>query len=53
MRKKRTSQMSIYEIFAEHEIATELNKISNWLDTHTEALDWGMHRATLPISSTS
>jgi transposase, IS5 family len=40
MRKKRTNQMSIYEIFADHEIATELNKISNWLDTHTEVLDW-------------
>ena len=40
MRMKRTSQMSIYEIFAEHEIATELNKISNWLDAHIEVLDW-------------
>ena len=40
MRMKRTSQMSIYEIFAKHEIADELYKISNWLDTHTEVLDW-------------
>jgi len=40
MRMKRTSQMSIYEIFAKHEIADELFKISNWLDTHTEVLDW-------------
>ena len=27
MRMKRTSQMSIYEIFAQHEIADELLKI--------------------------
>lgn len=40
MRMKRTSQMSIYEIFAKHEIATELGKISVWMDTHTEILDW-------------
>ena len=39
MRMKRTSQMSIYEIYAKHEIADELFKISNWLDTHTEVLD--------------
>ena len=32
--------MSIYEIFAKHEIADELMKISNWLDAHTEILDW-------------
>ena len=36
MRMKLTSQMSIYEIFARHEIADELFKISNWLDAHTE-----------------
>jgi hypothetical protein len=40
MRIKRTGQMSIYETFAKHEIADELKKISNWLDTHTEVLDW-------------
>lgn len=40
VRKKRTSQMSIYEIFAQHEIADELIKISNWLDAHTGSLDW-------------
>ena len=40
MRIKRTSQMSIYEIFAKHEIADELMKISNWLDAHIEVLDW-------------
>ena len=40
MRMKRTSQMSIYEIFAKHKIADELIKISSWLDAHTEVLDW-------------
>ena len=40
MRMKRTSQMSIYEIFAKHKIADELIKISNWLDAHPEVLDW-------------
>lgn len=40
MRMKRTSQMSIYEIFAKHEIAIELGKISAWMDTHPEILDW-------------
>lgn len=40
MRIKRTRQMSIYEIFAKHEIADELMKISNWLDAHAEVLDW-------------
>ena len=32
--------MSIYEIYAKHEIADELMKISNWLDAHIEVLDW-------------
>lgn len=32
--------MSIYEILAKHEIADKLKKISNWLDAHTEVLDW-------------
>jgi hypothetical protein len=32
--------MSIYEIFAQHEIATELAKISSWMDAHVEILDW-------------
>lgn len=40
MRIKRTSQMSIYEIFGNHQIATELIKISNWLDADPEVLDW-------------
>ena len=40
MRIKRTSQMSIYEILTKHKIADELDKISSWLDAHTEVLDW-------------
>jgi len=40
MRMKRTIQMSIYEIYSKHEIATELIKISSWLDAHLEVLDW-------------
>jgi IS5 family transposase len=40
MRMKRTSQMSINEIFAKHEIADELGKISAWMDAHSEILDW-------------
>lgn len=40
MRMKRISQMSINEIFAKHEIADELSKISTWLDAHSEVLDW-------------
>ena len=40
MRMKRTSQMSINEIFTQHEIADELGKISAWIDAHGEILDW-------------
>lgn len=40
MRMKRTSQMSINEIFAKHAIAGELGKISVWLDAHSEILNW-------------
>ena len=40
MRMKRTSQMSIYEISAQHEIAQELGKISRWMDAHDEILNW-------------
>ena len=39
MRMKRTSQMSIYEIRAQHEIASELGKISGWMDAHPEILN--------------
>lgn len=40
MRAKRTHQMSIYEIFAAHEIGQELKAISEWLDRHVDVLDW-------------
>ena len=40
MRTKRTIQMSISEIFADHESGRELGKISAWLDSHSEILDW-------------
>lgn len=40
MRAKRTHQMSVYEIFSEHEIAQELKTISNWLDRHVDVLDF-------------
>jgi IS5 family transposase len=40
MRAKRTHQVSIYEIFSEHEIGQELKAISDWLDSHLEVLDW-------------
>lgn len=40
MRMKRTSQMSIYEISVNHEIAHELGKISGWMDNHLEILNW-------------
>ncbi|MCB1936635.1 MAG: hypothetical protein KDF59_11900 [Nitrosomonas sp.] len=32
--------MSICEIFAKHETADVLKKISNWLDAPIEVLDW-------------
>ena len=32
--------MSIYEIFAQHEIGQELKAISAWLDRHLDVLDW-------------
>ena len=40
MRMKRTSQMSIYEISAKHEIARELGTISRWMEAHPEILNW-------------
>ncbi len=40
MRAKRTHQMSIYEAYSKHEISQELKAISEWLDLHTEVLDW-------------
>ena len=40
MRKKRTAQMSIFEIFDDHQIGKELLGISRLLDEHLEILDW-------------
>ena len=39
MRTKRTSQISIFDPFAEHEIGHELAAMSRWLDTHPQVLD--------------
>jgi IS5 family transposase len=39
MRTKRTSQISIFDQFAEHEIGHELAAMSHWLDTHPQVLD--------------
>lgn len=40
MREKRTVQASIFEAYAEHEIGQELKAMSDWLDEHTDLLDW-------------
>lgn len=40
MRKKRTAQASIYEVFAPHDIGRELQAMSDWLDEHREVLGW-------------
>jgi len=40
MREKRTVQTSIFEQYAEHEIGRELKAMSDWLDQHTDLLDW-------------
>ena len=39
MRTKRTSQVSIFDQFAQHEIGRELAAMSAWLDAHLEVLD--------------
>jgi IS5 family transposase len=39
MRTKRTSQISIFDRFAEHEIGRELAAMSHWLDAHPKVLD--------------
>lgn len=39
MRTKRTTQISIFDRFAEHEIGRELAALSRWLDDHPEVLD--------------
>ena len=40
MRQKRTVQGSIFDVYADHEIGRELKAISDWLDSHTEVLEW-------------
>ena len=40
MRTKRTSQVSIFDQFAQHDIGRELAAMSAWLDAHVEVLDW-------------
>jgi IS5 family transposase len=39
MRTKRTSQISIFDQFAEHEIGRELAAMSRWLEAHPKVLD--------------
>ncbi|AVA23863.1 ISNCY family insertion sequence transposase domain-containing protein (plasmid) [Rhizobium sp. NXC24] len=38
MRRERTVQASIFDLFAEHEIGRELKAMSQWLDEHGELL---------------
>jgi IS5 family transposase len=40
MRHKRTSQVSIFETFAAHDIGRQLAVMSQWLDEHAEVLEW-------------
>ena len=40
MRRKRTSQVSIFEAFAAHDIGRELEGMSRWLDEHREVVEW-------------
>lgn len=40
MRKVRTSQVSIFDTFARHEIGRELEGMSRWLDEHPEGVAW-------------
>ena len=40
MRKRRTSQVSIFDQFAEHDIGRELQGMSRWLDEHPPVLAW-------------
>ena len=39
MRETRTAQQSIFQSETDHEIAHELKRMSDWLDTHPELLD--------------
>ncbi|MDK1390154.1 transposase, partial [Sinorhizobium sp. 8-89] len=38
MRRERTVQASIFDLFAEHEIGRELKVMSQWLDEHGDLL---------------
>jgi IS5 family transposase len=38
MRQERTVQISIFDLFAEHEIGRELEAMSQWLDAHRDLL---------------
>ena len=40
MRQKRTTQVSIFEAFAAHDIGRELEMMSQWLDGHRQVCDW-------------
>ena len=40
MRQKRTTQVSIFEAFAGHDIGRELEMMSQWLDGHRQVCDW-------------
>ena len=40
MRKKCTDQVSIFDLFSNHDIGKELKAISKRLDQHRELLDW-------------
>ncbi len=40
MRQKRTVQSSIFDVYANHEIGRELKTMSDWLDAHSEILEW-------------
>ena len=38
MRQERTVQASLFDLFAEHEIARALKAMSRWLDEHRELI---------------
>ena len=40
MRKTHTSQVSIFDTFAAHDIGRELEGMSRWLDEHREIVQW-------------
>ncbi len=42
MRETHTAQTSIFQSTTDHEIAYELKRMSDWLDTHPELLDLGV-----------